>query len=465
MPVAGTTFQQARDGLELLVELDRAGARPLRAQLEDALRDAVRSRRLPAGAALPASRTLAADLGVSRRLVVEGYAQLVAEGYLVARRGAGTFVAPTARPPATDDDAAAPVTEPRPARFDFFAGAPDLTAFPRAAWTRAVRDALRTLPAHALGYGDPRGAAALRVQLAAYLGRARGVVADPQRMVIVSGAAQGLALLAGVLAARGTPNIAVEDPGLELHREILRRHGGQLTLVPVDDEGLRVDLLRESGAGAVVVTAAHQMPRGVALSVRRRAELIDWGGLVVEDDYDAEFRYDRAPLGALQGLAPERVVYLGSASKTLGPGLRLGWMVVPHTLIDELATEKLLADSGSDAIGQHALARMIETGSYDRQIRVLRRRHRARRDACIAALARHVPGARPLGIAAGLHVVVALPHRIDPERFAQECEARGVRVYFPTPRALVLGYASIAEPSFDEAFRLMAQALRVSRSG
>src|SRR5262249_42490070 len=199
---------------------------------------------------------------------------------------------------------------------DFCSGPPDLTAFPRAAWTRAVRDVLRALPAHALGYGDPRGAAALRAQLAAYLGRARGVVADPERMVIVSGAAQGLALLAGVLAARGTPKIAVEDPGVAFHREILRRRGADVVLIPVDDQGLRVDALRQSGADAVVVTAAHQMPRGVALSVRRRAELIDWGGLIVEDDYDAEFRYDRAPLGALQGLAPERVVYLGSASKT-----------------------------------------------------------------------------------------------------------------------------------------------------
>jgi GntR family transcriptional regulator / MocR family aminotransferase len=465
MSIAGTTFSEARAGLELLVELERSSARPLRAQLEDALRDAVRGGRLAAGAALPASRTLAADLRVSRRLVVEAYAQLVAEGYLVARRGAGTFVARTARSSASDTHTPAPVTDPRPARFDFFAGAPDLTAFPRAAWTRAVRDALRTLPAHALGYGDPRGAAALRVALAAYLGRARGVVADPERMVIVSGAAQGLALLAGLLARRGTPNIAVEDPSLEQHRETLRRRGAQLTLVPVDDEGLRVDVLRESSAGAVVVTAAHQMPRGVALSVRRRAELIDWGGLIVEDDYDAEFRYDRAPLGALQGLAPERVVYLGSASKTLGPGLRLGWMVVPHALIDELSTEKLLADSGSDAIGQHALARMIETGAYDRHIRVLRRRHRARRDACVVALARHIPDARTLGIAAGLHVVVALPYPIDTECFTQECESRGVRVHHPTPRALVLGYASIAEPSFDEAFRLMAQALRASRSG
>ncbi len=465
MPIPGTTLAIAEHGRELLVELDRAAARPLRAQLEDGLRDMVRGGRLVAGAPLPSSRTLARDLRVSRRLVVEAYAQLVAEGYLVARRGAGTFVARSARPSAIDPGPRAVAADPPPARFDFFAGAPDLTAFPRAAWTRAVRDVLRTMPAHALGYGDPRGAAVLRTQLAHYLGRARGVVADPERIVVVSGAAQGLALTAAVLAARGTPEVAVEDPGLELHREILRRHGARLTPVGVDDDGLRVDVLRESPATAVVVTAAHQMPRGVALSVARRGELIEWGGLIVEDDYDAEFRYDRAPLGALQGLAPERVVYAGSVSKTLGPGLRLGWLVAPRELVDELATEKLLADSGTDVIGQHALARMIETGAYDRQLRILRRRHRARRDACLAALEHHVPGARPLGIAAGLHVIVALPWPIDPQRFAAACERRGVRVYFPTRRALVLGYASIAEASFDEAFRLMAQALSACRSG
>jgi GntR family transcriptional regulator / MocR family aminotransferase len=452
--VSGTTAS----GPELLVELRRDAERPLRAQLEEGLRDAVRRGRVSAGASLPSSRALARDLGVSRRLVVEAYAQLVAEGYLVSRAGAGTFVADTAA-------AAAPVvpeSEPRPPRFDFFPGVPDLGAFPRAAWGRAVRDVLRELPAHQLGYPDPRGVAALRSRLAEYLVRARGVVATPERVVVVSGAGQGLALLTRVLARRGDARIAVEDPSLPVHRYLLERAGAQLVPVAVDEDGVDVDLLAASGAAAAVVTPAHQMPTGVALSVDRRAALVDWaaaGGLVVEDDYDAEFRYDRPALAALQGLAPEHVVYLGSASKSLAPGLRLGWLVAPAGLVDELAAEKLLHDMGTDVIAQHALARLIGGGAYDRHLRVLRRRHRARRDALVAALARHVPDAEVTGIAAGLHAGVRLAEPIDVHAFQSACERRSVRVYDPQPRMLFLGYAGMPEPAIEAGVERLAEAL------
>ena len=454
MPETGTTAS----GPELLIELRRDAARPLRAQLEEGLRDAVRSGRLPAGAPLPSSRALARDLGLSRRLVVEAFAQLVAEGYLVTRQGAGTFVAETA----AAAPAPVPAPEPRPPRYDFFPGAPDLSAFPRAAWARAVRDVLRDTPDHMLSYGDPRGAPALRTALAGYLARARGVVAQPERIVVTGGAVQGLALLARVLADRGMPRVAVEDPSLPEHRIVLARHGAEVTPVPVDDEGLRVDRLAASGASAVVVTAAHQMPLGVALSVDRRAALLAWGGLVVEDDYDAEFRYDRAPLGALQGLAPEQVAYLGSASKTLAPGLRLGWLVLPADLIDAVAREKRLADMGNDVIGQLAFARLIESGGYDRHLRVLRRRHRARRDAAIAAIERHLPGARVLGIAAGLHANILLARQIDVDAFTAACEARSVRVYGATARMIALGYANLPEPAIEQGVRLLAEAVAAS---
>jgi GntR family transcriptional regulator/MocR family aminotransferase len=468
---AGTTSPAtaASRGPELLIELRRDDERPLRAQLEDELRAGVRSGRLVAGTRMPSSRTLARDLAVSRRLVVEAYAQLTAEGYLVARSGSGTYVA--AGGGANSAGGAADSTggtAPRrgaaerpapPPRHDFFPGAPDLTAFPRQAWQRALRDVLRTLPHTALGYPDPRGAPALREQLAEYLGRVRGVAAEPAQIVIVSGVTQGLALLASVLAADGATRIAVEDPSLPSHRAVLERHGATLVPVPVDAEGIRVDGVVASGVDAVLVTPAHQMPLGAALSVERRAALLAWDGLVIEDDYDAEFRYDRAPLGALQGLAPARVAYTGSVSKTLAPGIRLGWIVLPHPLADAVADAKLHADAGSDVLAQHVLARLIETRAYDRHLRVLRRRHRARREAFVAALARHLPGARPEGIAAGLHSVVTLPRPIDVAAFERACARRGVRVSGARPDRLVLGYASIAPPAMDEATAQLAAAL------
>jgi len=446
-------------GPELLIELRRERGRPLRAQLEDGLRDAIRSGRLMAGAPLPSSRALARDLGVSRRLVVEAFAQLAAEGYLVTRRGAGTFVAETA----AAAPAPTPAPQPRPPRYDFFPGAPDLSAFPRAAWARAVRDVLRDTPDHVLNYGDSRGTPALRTALAGYLVRARGVVADPERIVVTSGAAQALSLLAGVLVARGTPRIAVEDPSLPAHTEVLRRRGADVVPVAVDEEGLRVDALERTDAAAVVVTAAHQMPLGVALSVDRRAALLGWGRLVVEDDYDAEFRYDRQPLAALQGLAPEQVAYLGSASKTLAPGLRLGWLVLPADLVDEVALEKALADMGSDVIGQLTFARLITSGAYDRHVRVLRRRHRSRRDAMVAAVGRHLPGAQVQGIAAGLHVNVLLAEPVGVAAFEAACEERSVRVYGSRRRMICLGYANVTEPAIDQGVRLLAEAARAAR--
>ena len=445
-------------GPELLVDLRRDGGRPLRAQLEDGLRATIREGRLAAGHGMPSSRALARDLGVSRRLVVDAYAQLAAEGYLVARAGAGTFVAHTA--PAIP--APAPADEPVPPQFDFFPGAPDLSAFPRAAWLRAMRNALGTLPAHALGYADPRGVPALRTEIARYLTRARGVVADPERVLVVSGAAQGLALLARVLVRRGTPAVAVEDPSLPVHRLVLERAGAELRPVRVDRDGIRISELGATGAAAAVVTPAHQMPTGVALAVDRRGELLDWaegGGIVVEDDYDAEFRYDRPPLAAMQGLAPDRVVYLGSASKTLGPGLRLAWMVAPPALAEELAVEKSLDDMGTGVLEQYALARLIAGGAYDRHLRVLRRRHRARRDALVDALARHLPAAEVTGIAAGLHATVRLSRPVDLDALRDACAEASVGLDWPRPDRLLLGYANLAEPAIEEGVRRLAAAV------
>ncbi|MHB8532017.1 MAG: MocR-like pyridoxine biosynthesis transcription factor PdxR [Solirubrobacteraceae bacterium] len=459
-------------GPELLVELDRAARRPLRAQLEDGLREAVRSGRLPALSRLPASRALASDLGISRRLVVDAYSQLLAEGYLLARPGAGTFVAQgavAAEPAASEPQA-------RALAFDFFPGCPDLSSFPRRLWLRELREVLREAPDRALGYPDPRGAAPLRRALAGHLARVRGVVADPESIVICAGAAQGFGLLAKALGE--DRQIAVEDPGMPVHRSILAAHGARLRAVGVDEDGARVQELpapvtaQAAELAAVLVTPAHQSPLGVAMSSARRAALLAWAGetgaIVIEDDYDAEYRYDRAPLAALQGLAPDRVVYSGTVSKTLGPALRLGWLVLPPRLVEPVAQAKLLADHGSPTIDQLALARLLEGGAYDRHLRQARRRYRARRDALVKSVAAHLPGARVTGLAAGLHALVRLAEPVDGLALIRAAAERSVGAYplgyaYFEPRAaddgLVLGYANLSEPAIEEGIRRLAAAL------
>lgn len=453
------------EGPELLIRLGRPPARRRRAQLEDRLRELVRDGTLPAGSRLPSSRSLAADLAVSRRLVVDAYAQLHAEGYLVARRGGGTYVAADA----ALADGATPQTAAHALQFDFFPGAPDLASFPRALWGRALREVLRSAPASTFAYPHAGGAGELRKQLAAYLRRVRGVVAEPEAIVICAGATQGLALLGRALAKRGMGDIAVEDPGLPPHRAVLAYAGLRVRGVSVDEQGIDVDEL--AATPAVVVTPAHQLPTGVALSPERRGALVRWaraGGLVIEDDYDAEFRYDRQPLGALQGLAPEHVAYMGTVSKTLAPGLRLGWLVLPGWLYPHVLEAKALDDFGCSTIEQLALARLLETAAYDRHLRKARRRNRSRRDALLAAVAHALPGASVSGIAAGLHALVRLPRPVDAQRLATLAAERGVGAYPlsahfiaapPSTDALVLGYANLPEPAIAEGIRRLAEVL------
>jgi GntR family transcriptional regulator/MocR family aminotransferase len=463
---AGTTSS----GPELLVELHGSDG-PLAARLQGALRRAIREGRLAPGARLPSSRTLARDLGVSRRLVVEAYAQLIAEGWLAARRGAGTHVAGPPR-----ETARLPAPEPGPPLvgrlpYDFFPGSPDLASFPRALWLRAQREVLRTAPDEALLYPDVAGTPELRAALAAHLGRVRGVATTPERVLVTSGARQGLALLGRMLARSGVSRIAIEWPTLPLHADIHEAAGLQVARVPVDADGIVVERLQGTGAGAVLVTPAHQAPRGVALTPARRAALVAWAQdderLIVEDDYDAEFRYDRAPLGAVQALAPEHVAYLGSASKTLAPGLRLGWLALPAAQVAPLAREKALDDGGCPTLDQLTLARLLDTAAYDRVLRAARRRNRARRDALVRALAQELPGARLEGLAAGLHALVRLPAPLDAARLSEAARVVGVGVYpIPDRRGqtdeLVLGYACLSEPAIAEGVRRLADAVAVT---
>ncbi|MET7696296.1 PLP-dependent aminotransferase family protein [Streptomyces sp. NPDC005485] len=444
-------------GVDLHLEPDAAAGR--RAGLERALRDAVRDGRLAPGTRLPATRRLAAELGISRGTAKAAYDQLVAEGYLTARQGSGTEVAllPAASPGAPGGGARA-----RAPRFDLRPGSPDVGAFPAAAWLRALRRAIATAPSLAYDYGDPRGRIELRTALSGYLGRARGVIAPPEHIVITSGYVQGLALLTRVLDG-GV--IAMEDPGLPFHREVVRHNGGTVAPLPVDERGACADGLAEEAA--VVVTPAHQYPTGVTLHPERRRALTDWararGGLIVEDDYDGEFRYDRQPVGALQGMAPGQVVYLGTASKTLGPALRLGWMVLPPHLVDAVADAKLHSDHHTESIGQLALAEMITSHAYDRHVRACRLRYRRRRDQLLDRLGTR---RRVQGIAAGLHALVDVPNEAETlARAEQEGLAigrLGDHWHNPDddrPQGLVVGYGTPRERAFPEALEALGRVL------
>jgi GntR family transcriptional regulator / MocR family aminotransferase len=464
-----------------------APARNLTAWLTDELRSAIADGRLAGGALLPSSRVLAADLGVSRGTVVEAYRRIQDEGLVGGRSGAGTTVRPvalsvgpahspwtatttpasaaggTATPGTATPGTATPGTGvprlPRPwrttAKIDLSPGVPDLSAFPRAAWLRAERAVLAHATDAELGYGDPRGSEQLRQQLSGWLARVRGLRAGPEDIVVVAGVAQALALLSRVLRHQGLTAIAVEDPGSRGARDELAYWGMHTVPVGVDQEGARTDDLVGTGCRVVLLTPAHQFPTGVVLSPERRRALLRWaaeGGLVIEDDYDAEYRYDRAPVPAFQASAPDRVAYTGSTSKSLAPGLRLGWLVAPRHLHDELVAAKHASDLGNPSLPQLVLARLIATGDLDRHIRFVRGRLRARRDVLLAALLENCPQAHVQGVAAGLHLVVTFPTLtgvVDDADLAARVAQDGVLTHPLSlhrhrdgPPGLVLGYAA-----------------------
>jgi GntR family transcriptional regulator/MocR family aminotransferase len=461
MIILGTT-----SGPELLVELDRARQEPLYRQLANGLRDAIRTGRLAPATRLPSTRVLATDLGVSRRLVVDAYSQLTAEGFLLSRHGSGTRVATVDAANAPEPDAG---ETPRRFDIDLAPGSPDLSSFPRHLWLRALRQGLAEIESHAFGYVAPQGLLTARVAVADYLRRTRGVLADPQQIVLCSGATQAIALLASVLTNQ---TLAMEDPGFWLHRMVLRHNGIDPVPVPVDDDGLDVAALSDSGATTILSTPAHQAPTGVVLSATRRTALVQWARadhLVIEDDYDAEYRYDRAPVGALQGIAPDRVVYVGSTSKTLAPGLRIGWMVLPAHLVGPVALSKGLADTGSSVMDQLAFAKLLTSGGYDRHLRQMRRRYVARRNALLQALARYLPDATVLGAAAGLHLTVRFPDGYSIAELVRGAADMRVRVEplapcyadeAAAPPGLMLGYANVTETQIVEGVRVLARVMR-----
>jgi GntR family transcriptional regulator/MocR family aminotransferase len=461
---------------ELLLRLDRDSGQPLRSQLEAGLREAIRNGRLPSGERLPSSRGLARELGISRGLVQECYSQLLSEGYLTSQVGSATRVAAGAHQQSPE-----PAQRPQPPPrliADFRSGVPDLASFPRGDWVWATRKACADVPSADLDYGDPRGSPLLRTVLAGYLRRVRAADAEPDRVIVCTGFAQGLVLVLRALAQAGVRSAAFEDPGYGSSGtdETIRAAaamGLRVVYVPVDDLGIDTAALEASGAQVAIVTPAHQSPTGVVMAAPRRHALLSWASrnnaFVVEDDYDSEFRYDKDPVGVLQGLAPDRVFTIGTASKALAPAVRLGWVVAPPALASAVAAEKVMSDRGSSTLDQVALAALLESGRYDRHLRRMRAIYAHRRDALVAALARHAPGIRLTGLAAGFHAVAHLPPTADEEAVVAAARQRLVGLYPmgeyraarhpPAPPQLVMGFGNIGERAIEPGIAAVADLL------
>ena len=456
-------------GPELLLALDRGVGEPLRVQLERELRDAIRSGRLAAGERLPSSRVLAAELGISRGLVLECYSQLQAEGFLTASSGSATRVAPNAVGVSELPLTAAPSLR---LAVDFRPGVPDLTSFPRRDWAWALREGCRKATPAQLGYGDPRGDAGLREVLAAYLRRVRGTVADAERIVICSGFGQGINLVLRVLAEQGVGRVAIEDPGDNDYLVICDRLGIEAVPVSIDERGIELDALAAADVRAVILTPTHQFPTGTGLAPERRQALVAWANerdaTIIEDDYDAEFRYDRAPIGALQALAPDRVALIGTASKSLAPALRLGWVVCPGRLLESLTEDKRLSDRGSPSIDQLALAALIESGRFDRHLRRMRRVYGARRDTLIDQLAKRAPDIELAGLAAGFHAVARLAGDADEQAIVDRARERSIGLYgmssyrpggHAEPPRLVLGFGNLTDAAIKRGISAISDLL------
>jgi GntR family transcriptional regulator/MocR family aminotransferase len=455
---------------ELLIELDRGGREPLRRQLEARIHEAIQDGSLPDGTRLPSSRSLAEQLAVSRGVVVDAYEQLIAQGFLISR--------PRQVPVVRAGEAPRPAP-PRPAvryRFVLSPNAPDLSRFPRRLWLRATAEAMRDLPDTELDYpADSRGAANLRAALTGYLSRVRRVRIDLDNLILTLGFLHSLDLLFRGFALRGIKRVAVENPSIPEQVAIARRHGMQVQPIAVDKAGLVVAELLDTDAEAVIVTPAHQFPLGTVLSPERRRALAAWAmqrdALIVENDYAAEFRYDGPPIGAVQGLAPERTVYVGTTSKTLAPAVRLGWIAAPAEVTSALADVQLEGSGGFAGLNGQVFTRLLLSGSYERHVQRCRREYRRRRDALIEGISTELPQLRVLGVAGGLHLTLQLPPSWDAGRVAETAKSEGIDVrplsyYAHTPieqePGLVMGYGRLPLHSVAGVVGALAQAAQAA---
>jgi GntR family transcriptional regulator/MocR family aminotransferase len=532
----GVADTQTNLAWETLLDLSATRPGPLHHKLAESIRTAIRGGRLPLGSALPPSRVLAADLGVSRWTVTEAYGQLVSEGFLAGRTGSATRVSwsPEADERRADVGGAsaasgsaagggtaggsaaggstaggsaaggstvrggggsargaaaagvprragspglpiAPSPRTSPPRFDLSQCTPDYRAFPRRKWVEAIRVAAETTPFDQLGYPEPGGESRLREVVADHLNRRRGSRIDPQLMTVFTGAKQGVAALARALYADGQRCIAVEDPGSSGLWEPARAAGLELVPLPVDERGVVAEALAgHPDVRAVILGTARHVVNGAELAPERRAWLLDWAnrvdGLVIEDDYDSEFFYDRQALPAMQGTDPRRVALIGSMSRTMTPTVNVGWVVAPRRWLDGVRIEPTMAAT-APALNQLALAHFIESGAYDRHLRASRQRFRTRRDALITALTRDVPAAGINGAEAGLHLLLDLPPGASARRIVGAAPRHGVELCDlnllrltgqADDRQLMVGYGNLADTLVDEAVEVLVELIHAS---
>ena len=492
-----------------MLQLDQQG--PLYAQLYRALRSQILEGSLPPGTRVSATRALATELGLSRNVVMLAYEQLLAEGYLVARIGAGTFVAADLPQQFTTPSNTTGVTRavrqmpvqlsvyvrriehdataseftwaPRqtPLPYDFRYGRPSVVDFPHETWCRVLARRARRASIRDLDYGPPEGLPSLRETIADYLARARAVRCTPEQVVILNGSQQAFDLTARVLIDPGNP-VVLEEPQYRAARVVMQAAGATIRTIPVDEQGLCTGQLTAKGKGSklIIVTPSHQFPTGAVMPLARRLELLAWSEresvFIIEDDYDSEYRYTGRPIEALQALDSHgSVLYAGTFSKVMFPALRLGYLVVPEPLVQPVRTVKALLDTGSPSLPQLALVDFIQAGLFERHLHRLRMRNAARRAALLEAIDRYLGRqAEVSGVDAGLHVLLWLPQVLQRNvvNLRKRAEQLGVGVYSVTPfystpppqAGLLLGYASLSEKDIIEGVRRLATVLTTNRS-
>lgn len=489
--------------VHLPILLDPSRDSTLQAQIVAQMRALIEHHMLPPGAPVPATRDLGRQIGVSRNTVTAAYDELIAQGYLYTERAVGTFVARTLpdhliRSPDSRDDLRSGAEHRalnlplpyggrgltglhRPAQpalsADFVFGRIDPRSFPERIWRKLITECLGGAAERMSEYSHPAGLPELRQLIVNHLATTRGMVASAEQVMLVAGFQQGIDLVAHLFVGTRTP-VVMEAPTYRGAAFLFESYGAQIIPVTVDAHGVDVRQLPQRRVKLVYVTPSHQFPTGGTMPLHRRLALLEWaarnGAYILEIDYDADFRYEGAPLPTLQSLDRNGcVIYVNAFTRSLGPGLRIGYMVLPRDLVRTATTIKSLMDNGLPWLEQAALAQFIRDGSYDTHLRRLRTAHEARRNALVGALRARLPEVRIQGADAGQHVLLHLPESCPPAADVQAAAhsfGTGVYPLSDSPvcfheqlpgheRCLMLGYTHLAEPQIEQGIAGLADAL------